>query len=566
MSHIFYEITLVLVLATVLGMIAQRLKQPTILGYLATGLIVGPLGLLRLDNTEVLDAMAQLGIAFLLFLVGLEMNLSELKHVGRDVILIGAGQVVFTTLVGLAIAFGLGYGPLTALYVAIALTFSSTIIVVKLLSEKKALETLYGKITVGVLLVQDFIALGVLILLSGLRTAGEITLATIPWGELGLTFGKGTLFLVGALALGRWLVPPLFRFVGRSQEVLFLVSLSWGLGLAALVAHPAIGLTVEIGSFLAGLSLAKSIENHQIAGRVKSLRDFFIVMFFIVLGSKIILSHASAILAPTILLSLFVLIGNPVIVMLIMGALGYKSRTSFMTGVTVAQISEFSLIVVTLGNRIGHIGEEAVAMVTAVGIVTITLSSYLILYSDGLYRRFGRLFKVFEFRKGAAEDGRETHALRGHIVLIGCHRMGHNILRSIEELGKEFSVIDFNPLIIERLQRRGIKAVYGDAADPEIRERAAVQEARLVISTIPSLADSERLLAEIRAANPSAKIIVTAEDEAGAVRLYEAGADYVLLPHFIGGLQLARTIQEDSSLESLKRLKEQDLAVIMNQP
>jgi Kef-type K+ transport system membrane component KefB len=560
MNHIFFEITLVLILATLSGMIARALKQPTIVGYILTGIIVGPLGLVRLNNADVLDAMAQFGIAFLLFLVGMEMNFGELRHVGKSVLAIGLGQVVFTALVGLAIASALGFALVPALYLAVALTFSSTIIVVKLLSEKSALESLYGKIVVGVLLVQDFIALGFLVLLSGLAHAGNDP-TRVPWGELVDTFAKGALLLVASLAVGKWMMPRLLRRLASSQEVLFLASLAWGLGVAALAALPAVGLTIEIGAFLAGIALAESVEHFQIAGRVKSLRDFFVVMFFIVLGSRMALGGQSGVWGPTVLLSLFVLVGNPLIVMLIMGALGFRSRTGFMAGVTVAQISEFSLIVVTLGHRLGHVDQRVVTIVTAVGLITITLSSYLILYSDRLYAWLRGPLKIFEFR-ASREHAQAEHPLKNHIVLIGCHRMGHNILHSIEDLHKEFVVIDFNPDVIAKLHRRGVHALYGDAADPDIQERAAIDRARLVVSTVPTLQDSLNLLARAKGLNPRVKVIVTAETEVEALELYEHGADYVLLPHFIGGLQLAKTIEEDSTLRSLARLREQDLSVI----
>lgn len=565
MSHIFFEITIVLILATVLGMAAQALKQPSILGYIATGLIVGPLGLVALDNVEVIDAMAQFGIAFLLFLVGMEMNFRELRHLGRPIILVGVGQIVFTTVLGFVIARLIGFGTVAAGYLGVTLAFSSTIIVVKLLSEKRALESLHGKLIVGVLLAQDFVALGVLILLSGLSHAGP-GLESLPIAALVNTFAKGTLLLLGAMAVGKWVMPRFLHRIAASQEMLFLASLAWGLGVAAFASLPQVGLTIEIGSFLAGIALAEAVEHFQISSRVKSMRDFFVVMFFIVLGSKMVLSDLSAIWLPVALLSLFVLVGNPLIVMLIMGALGYRSRTSFLAGVTVAQISEFSLVVAALAERVGHIDRSVVSIITAVGIVTITISSYMIIYSDGLYRLLKRGLKAFEFRKGAAEAAEAPRGLKGHVVLVGCHRMGQNILESLEDMHKEFMVVDFNPDVVRRLRKRGVPALYGDIADPDIQELSGIETARLVISTVPAADDSLKLLHGVRRLNPKAKMIMTAEREHDAVRLYEAGADYVLLPHFIGGLQVANLIREDRPMRSLARMRERDLEAIVARP
>jgi len=563
MDHLFLEITLVLALATALGIAARALKQPTLLGYIVTGLIVGPLGLMRLDNAEVIDTMAQFGIAFLLFLVGMEMNFAELKHVGRPAVRIAGGQILFTSVVGLMIALLLGFAWLPALYIAITLTFSSTIIVVKLLSEKKALESLYGKIVIGILLVQDFIALGVLILLSGMSGAG-LDPGRLPITLLA-TFAKGTILLVSALCIGKYVMPRLLHRLAGSQETLFLASLTWGLGVAALASLPQIGLSLEIGAFMAGVALAESVEHYQIMSRVKSLRDFFAVMFFIVLGSKMVLGGGAGVWGPTILLSAFVLVGNPIIVMALMAWLGYRPRTAFMAGVTVAQISEFSLIVVTLGHRLGHIDQRVVSIVTAVGLITIVLSSYLVLYSDWLYDRVSPFLEAF-WPKAHAERRVGRPPLKGHVVLIGCHRMGHNILHSLLGQKDGFLVVDFNPDVVGRLHRRGINAVYGDITDPDIQELAGLDEARAVISTVPSLHDSVNLIARVKGAGRGAKVIVTAESEFDALTLYEKKADYVVLPHFIGGLQLARILEEDSSLGTLEKLRAQDMTIITEHP
>lgn len=563
MNILFLEITLVLALATALGIVARALRQPTLIGYIATGVIVGPLGLLHLNNPEVIDALAQFGIAFLLFLVGMEMNFTELKHVGRPAILIGVGQVVFTAVTGFALTLLMGFARLPALYIAVTLTFSSTIIVVKLLSEKKALESLYGKLVIGILLVQDFIALGVLILLSGL-SGPDLSPSRLPLA-LALTFVKGAVMLIATLAAGRYVMPKILHRLAGSQEILFLASLVWGLGLAAIASLPAVGLTLEIGAFMAGLALSESVEHFQIISRVKPLRDFFAVMFFIVLGSKLVLSGEAALWLPTVILSAFVLIGNPIIVMAIMAALGFRSRTAFMAGVTVAQISEFSLIAITLGHRLGHVDQGVVSIVTAVGLITITLSSYLILYSERLYVRLAPFLNSF-WPHPRAEHPAGHAPLKNHVVLIGCHRLGHNILDSLAESKEKFLAVDFNPDVVQRLHRRGIAALYGDVTDPDIQELAGLDRARVVISTMPSLHDSINLIARVKGANRRAKVIVTAENELDAVTLYEKKADYVLLPHFIGGLQLARILEEDTTLRTLARLREQDLSIITQHP
>lgn len=564
MHNLFFELTTIIVLATVLGMIARWLKQPTILGYLITGLLAGPLGLLELANTEILDVLAQIGITFLLFLVGMEMRFEELKHVGKPALMTGIGQILFTSLVGFFIIRALGYELLPAIYIAIALTFSSTIIVVKLLSEKNALGSLYGKIVVGFLLVQDFVALGALIFLSGLKAAPSLD--NLPYDVIGLTFLKGSLLLVATILVGKYIMPWFLHKAGRYQEILFMISLAWGMGMAALASLPIIGLSIEFGAFVAGVAMASSVEHFQISSRLKSLRDFFLVMFFVVLGSKMVFSSFSGILLPTFVLSIFVLIGNPVIVMLIMGGLGYRSRTSFLSSVTVAQISEFSLVLIALGHRLGHVDQSTVTLVTAIGIITITLSSYLILYGDYLHDKLRKPLRIFEFNLKGLDDAGDDIEMEKHIVLIGSHRMGHNILHSLEEMKKKFLVVDFNPVVVEKLLAKGANALYGDITDPDIQERAGLARAKMVISTVPTYEDSLNVLEYMKHKNPKAKIILTGETEDDALRLYENGADYVLLPHFIGGLQLAKTIESNGFSKALQKMKRQDLKVITELP
>lgn len=564
MEHIFLELAVVLALATGLGGLARALKQPTLLGYIATGLIVGPLGLLQLNHGEVLDTLAQFGIAFLLFLAGMEMNFSELRHVGRSAIVIGISQIAFTGAIGYLLATLLGMTPLYALYVGLTLSFSSTIIVIKLLSEKKALDSLHGKLVVGVLLVQDFIALGALILLSGL-SGPQVEPSRLPLA-LGLTFAKGAALLVVSLLMGKYVMPKLLHRLAGSQEVLFLASLTWGLGLAALADLPSIGLTIEIGSFMAGVALSESVEHFQIMSRVRPLRDVFAVTFFITLGSKLVLTGTSAHLLPIILLSLFVLIVKPVLVMITMGLLGYRARTSFMTGIAIAQVSEFSLIVMALSLRIGHTDQGLVSIITAVALITILVSSYLILHAENLYSWLSPfLKKTIEYSAKHEKHIRDA-SLKNHVVLVGAHRVGHNILRALEDLHKTFIVVDFNPDVVLHLERRGIHALYGDIADPDIQDAAGFDTARAVISTVPSLNESAHLLARLKKSNPRAKVILTASTELDAVALYERGADYVILPHFAGGMQLGRLLEEDKTLRTLPKLREQDLAIIIERP
>jgi voltage-gated potassium channel Kch len=337
-----------------------------------------------------------------------------------------------------------------------------------------------------------------------------------------------------------------------------LFALVWSLGLASLFNLPQIGFSPAIGGFVAGLALANTGVHHQISGRIKSLRDFFIIIFFIVLGSELVLSGIGAAIVPALILSAFVLIGNPIIVMIILGLMGYKPRVSFMAGVTVAQISEFSLILIALGLAKNHVSEIHVTIVTLVGIITIGVSSLAITYSEKLYKFFHPILWIFDFHKASTNQILLENPPKNHILIIGVHRLGSHILGSLDK-NQPTVLIDFNPDIAHYYKREGYNSICGDITDPSIQELVNIQHSKLIISTLPELQDNLGLLEISKKSKKRIQTIVAATDELDANVLYEAGADYVLLPHFIGGLHLAEIIHKNHNLSSLKKLKKQHL-------
>ena len=540
-----------------LGIVAKFLRQPTILAYLAAGAVIGYFGFFNFDDREIFQIFSDLGIMFLLFLVGLEINYTSLRLVGKTSLIVGLGQILFTSVIGFVLATLFGLAPLAAGYIAVALTFSSTIIVIQLLSSKKALNSLYGKISIGLLLVQDFVAILLLVVLAGIEVGGALVPIDIVWAVV-----KGVLLFFLIMFLGRRFFPWLFHKIAHSQELLFISSLAWLFFLVAAVER--IGFSVEIGGFLAGLALANSSEHFEISSRMRSLRDFFIVMFFAILGSSVLLSNFTGLLIPIIALSLFVLIGNPLIVIAIMGFLGYTKRTSFLTGLTVAQISEFSLIIAALGFRLGHITDETVAIITAVGVITITVSTYFIMHADKLFKLFAPYLTVFE-RKHLRHKDMLVDDLSKPIILIGCHRTGEGVLAHIPK--KDLLIIDFDPDVIERFKKRGYNCLFGDISDFEIFEQVAFGSARLVISTSPRFEDNLELIKEVRylageAGNRTLRIVVRAENEQEARILYDARADYVLMPQFISGHYLSQVLRDDPQLTSLQKMKKRDMQIM----
>ncbi|MEK7451319.1 MAG: cation:proton antiporter, partial [Patescibacteria group bacterium] len=545
------ELAIVILIAAGLGIIARFFKQPVILAYIAAGIIIGYFGFFHLNDKETFRIFSDLGIMFLLFLVGMEINYASLRLVGKASLLIGLGQIIFTFAIGFAIALFFGFSQLASAYIAIALTFSSTIIIVKFLSEKKDMNSLYGKISVGFLLVQDFVAILILVLLAGIEAGKGFELSGIF-----LTMIKGIGLFVLMLVLGRKFLPLIFDKISRSQELLFLTSLAWLFIVSAVVNK--IGFSIEIGGFLAGLALANSAEHFEISSRVKPLRDFFILIFFVILGSSVVFSNFSGLTFYIIAFSFFVLIGNPIIVLIIMGLMGYRKRTSFLTGLTVAQISEFSLILAALGLKVGHIGENVVALITAVGAVTITLSTYLIIYGDKIFTYLSPYLKIFERRK-TTENGDFGKEFEKPIILIGSHRTGQSIAFNLPK--KDLLIIDFDPDIIGQLRKHDFSYLFGDINDSDIFERANFESARLVISTSPDLEDNLLLLSRLKILKnrDQMKAVLRARTEKEAEILYANGADYVLLPHFTAGQYLGKTVSVDPELKILEQLKNKDL-------
>lgn len=558
MAPIFLEITIIIILAAIISVVFKLLKQPVIYAYILTGIIIGPFGFLQLENQEFIKILAELGITFLLFMLGLEIRIKNFSSVGKTAIVVGISQIVLTFMAGYALSSLFGFSNIESFYLAIALTLSSTVIVVKLLSDKRQTNSLHGKITVGILLVQDFFAIMALIFLPGLGSAQELIPAIQNIGQLAF---KGAIILGGVWFLSVYVFPKLIEGLARSTETLFLVSIAWLFGFATLVSSPYVGFSVEIGGFLAGLALSNSIANYQIIARAKILRDFFIVLFFVLLGTQTSFSNILTFAIPIITFCIFVLLVKPFIVMVIMGILGFRKRTVFLSGITLAQISEFSLILAFLGQRLGHISDKVASSITVVGIVTFAASAFLILRSARVYRVFNKYIDFLEIshvRREDAETADELDGLSDHVVVIGADQMGQSIIDAFEDMDVEVVAVDFDPEIFKTLLSRKIKRLYGDISDVEIQERAGLSTAKLVISTIPDLEDNLLLIKQLGRENRRAKVVVMALDSSEAKILYKAGADYVILPHLAGGRQVAKLI-EDNNLDKIETLKNRDM-------
>lgn len=556
-EKIFFELTIVICFAAVLAVVFRFFKQPAILAYILTGVLLGPLGVIKLQSGDVMHSLGQIGVTLLLFMLGLEIRLSKIRSVGKVALITGIGQILFTTVVGFVICIALGFTPLASLYMAMALTFSSTIIIVKLLSDKKDLNSLYGKIAVGVLLVQDFVAIIALILLSGFQRGEPLTAL-----GFGLLILKAAVLFGWVIVFSNTLMPRIINKIAGSSEILFLFSIAWAFSMAAIVSSPFIGFSIEIGGFLAGFALGNSSENFQIVAKVKAVRDFFITIFFVSLGMSLGFDNISRIWLPASILAVYVLIGNPIILMCILGFLGYRKRTSFLVGLTVSQISEFSMIVVFMGYKLNHVSNDVVSVITVAGTITFVLSTYMILHGNSLYKKLSPFLGIFE-RKHTHEQVLNIENLTDHIILVGANRMGETILEALLKMEHKVIVVDFDPDVIARLEEKKVNCLYGDISDIEIQEKINIGRARLIVSTVPDVEDNLLLLEAISKLNKKATVVVCALEKANAAILYKAGADYVVLPHLAGGRHLAKMLVDKNHLEIIEEYKAKDrLALI----
>jgi Kef-type K+ transport system membrane component KefB len=536
-ASVFTEVAALLVIGAAAGFVALLLRQPLIVGLIAAGIVAGPAVLDVARSDEHIALLSELGIAVLLFLVGLKLDIGLVRSLGPVAVATGLGQVAFTAVFGFAICVALGLDPLTSLYVAVALTFSSTIIIVKLLSDKREIDSLHGRIALGFLIVQDiFVVLSMVVVSALAAGAGE---ATALAGLARVVVGGGAMLLLVAVVI-RWVAEPLTARLASAPELLAGFAIGWAALLAAIGAQ--VGLGKELGGLLAGVSLASTQFREAIAGRLASLRDFLLLFFFIALGARLDLGAMGEQVGAAIVLSVFVLVGNPLIVVAIMGAMGYRRRTGFLAGLTVAQISEFSLVFMAMGVALGHVAEPALGLVTLVGLVTIALSTYMITHSHRLAAWFDAPLRIFEKRdpwREAAAAGETADDADGgaQVVLFGLGRFGGAIAEHLRAHGVTVLGVDFDPEAVRAWHRAGHHAVYGDATDPELVAALPIGRARWAVSSIPGHSggvthEDHRLalIAALRAQNFAGRIAVTTNAASDAELLHARGADLVLLP------------------------------------
>ena len=523
--HAFYEITALLALGALLGAVGQWLRQPLIVAFIVAGIVAGPNVLGVMSDPAQVQLLGELGVAVLLFLVGLKLDPGLLRTLGPVALVTGSAQVLITAVIGAGLAMAFGHPPQSAAAIGLALTFSSTIIVIKLLWDKGEVDSLHGRVALGLLIAQDLLVVVLMGVLAGMRGAG----GGLAYAALG---GVGLLAVV--LVVMRFLAHGVLSRLARSPELLVTFALAWAALLAGFA--ESFGLGKELGGLMAGVALAATPFREALASRLASVRDFLLLFFFVSLGASLDFGALDGQLLPAVALSAFVLLGKPLIVLPILTLAGYGRRTAFMAGVTLGQISEFSLILAALARQAGLLDAGAQALITVVGLVSIGLSTYLVTYSGSLYARMEPWLARFagdKSRRGAASEAMAP----ADVILFGLGRYGTFIAEGLHARGLKVLGIDFDPQMVSRWQARGLAAHYGDATDPDFGMALPLAEARWVVCAIPvhggSLTHDDprlTLVDALRAQGYQGRIAVAIQQPEDMRALYARDVDLILMP------------------------------------
>lgn len=539
-SSIFTQLSLVIAFVTVISLVMRLLRQPLIMGYILTGILVGPAVLNLIHHKEAFESFAEIGITLLLLIIGLGLNAAVIRSLGRVATVTAGAILIVIGSLGFLASAALGFSTTEGLIVGLALFFSSTIIILKVLADRKEVTRLYGQIAIGVILLDDIVATIALLVVAAIGTSGGLGGLDIV-----ILFGKG-LLVGGTLALvSIKVLPALTRLIANSQELLFLFTVAWGFGVASL--FETIGFSREVGALFAGVSLAGLPYATEMSSRLKPLRDFFIILFFINLGETFSFGNMSNAFMPALVLSAIVMLGKPLVVMSTLGFLGYTRLTSFKAAIHLSQISEFSIILAVFATSMGVISPEINAIITLVALITIGTSTYLMKYDDKLYELIGDHLRMFEGRVVYSDKRRPQHY---PLVLFGYRKGGHEFVRAFRDMKKRFIVVDYDPDVIEHMEHQGVPFAYGDASDPELLEEINIAHAELIVSTMTDMPTNRALLQHVRRNNSKAVFISHADNYDEAADLYNHGATYVMLPHFMGSERISAFIKRHGTNHS----------------
>ena len=566
MHELIHDLALSIVMAWLLGVAANFIRQPLILAYLVAGFLLGPSGLKWVQSEQSINTIAELGLIFMLFMIGLEIDLKKIVRAGNVILVTSAAQILgcFALALGLFLAIGIPLGDrrFDALYLAVGVALSSTVIIVKLLYDKRELDTLPGRVTLGVLVAQDLFAILFLAIQPGLNDLHfDVVLVSV------LRVG---VLLVTALVFSRYTLPHLFRLIASLPELVLVGALAWCFAVAEFAEF--LGLSREMGALIAGVSLSTFPYALDVTAKVTSLRDFFITLFFVALGMMIPLPTLS-VLGLALVLVAFTLASRLLTVFPPLYLMRQGLRASTLPAINLAQISEFSLVLIQVGVQSGQTTPGVASAASAAFVVLAVLSSFLIMNSDPITRGAIPALKWLGLRdldQARAEAEPESPAERKRrILILGFYRVASSFLSELERrhaaLLAQVFVVDFNPTVYHSLQARGVKILYGDIAHADTLAHAGVADAEIVISSVPDSllkgTSNEKIVRHVRMVNPSAKIIATVDVLAEAEMLYAAGADYVTMARLDQANELveAVTAAESGLLDDMRARLEAQL-------
>ncbi|RQG91546.1 potassium transporter Kef [Natrarchaeobius halalkaliphilus] len=523
------DFAIIIVVATAIGLIARQLGQPTIIAYIVTGVVLGPVMFDVVTDEGLVDVMAELGLGFLLFLLGMKMRFDDIREILKPITNIAIGQTVLQTALAFLIAWALGvFGTVEILVIALATVFGATPVIVKVLTDKDEITSLPGKIDVGVLIVQDIYLVVVLALFAAdsLDNAGEIaqTLAVIfvMMGFIGLF----------SIASSRYLLPRVFRRIADNKDVFLIVAIAWAFFFIAIA--EGFDLSVEVGAFLAGISLAQLPYSKELEDRITPITDFFILVFFASIGLQI--ESAASLFAywrEAIIASLVLMIGNFWIMFYLIDREDFSVETSFLGSINMVQVSEFSLVVGALAITQGYIGDDVLGYLTLMALLTMTVSTYIIAYNHAIYERVAPWFSRFE---SADQEDRTLREYRDHAVAIGYDEVTERALPILEERYGTVVVVDRKTSHIAELEEESrYDYVFGDFRHTEVRKAAGLKNASFVLSSSVQTEVNEALLEEV---DDDATVFVEAERINDARMLYDRGATYVIMSTYLTAMKL----------------------------
>jgi Kef-type K+ transport system membrane component KefB len=521
MDDVLGQTGLVLLVCVGLGALAVSLRLPLLVGLLIAGLVVGPEVLGLVEGTTAIELLGEIGISLLLFVVGLKLDPRLVRKLGPVVLLAGLIQVVLTAVVTYGVALGFGLETVPALYLAAALSFSSTVVVIKLLTDRGQIEQLQGRLALGILIVQDIVVVALMVVLASFDPNSAAGLLE----QFSLIALRGAALFVSVALLARYILTRVVRLLARRGELLVLAAVAWAVALAA-IAH-LLGFSEEVGAFLAGIALASSPYREAISGRLTTIRDFLLVFFFIDLGTQLRFEGAEDV-GVIVALSGFALIGKPILIAVIATVLGFQRGVAVRAGLTLAQISEFSLILVALGVSLGQIDGRVAGVVAAIALITITLSTFLSAQADRLTPALSR--PLLRLQRSRPREQPESRALsQPEIIVIGLGRLGRTLFTEFRERGKDVLGVDFDPRTVEG-ENGHLPVVFGDLEDPELPDHLPLGRTRWIVSTPRDVEAHRSLLNALGRQGYAGRVAVTANDPEDERMLRRLGADVVLLP------------------------------------